>query len=333
MADQPFLQARGITKIYSGKHGNGLRYIDLDIKQNKITAIIGESGSGKSTLLRLLYGLLSPQEGEVTFLGERVIGPEEKLIPGHDEMKMVTQDTSDLNPYSNVWDNISALLPNTDLVAKQKLTAQVLKQMNMMHLSDKLVAELSGGEKQRVAIARALVTRPKVLLLDEPFNQVDTTFREGLQQDIRNVVREEGITVVIVSHDPTEVLSMADELIVLRNGEIVEGGSPELIYQNPQYFYTARMLTNCNVITGQQAKILGISTNLNRVVIYPEWITVKKSFGAKKWVVSDVLFKGAYEEVFITFSDEVAIKLFNHLPGKYPIGTKIKAKISRYLAY
>src|SRR5205823_11476061 len=101
----PFLQALDISKQYPGQIAAGVRHINLNIQPGKITAIIGESGSGKSTLLRLLYGLLSPDEGTVEFKGERIWGPEEKLIPGHDAMKMVTQHTDDLNLYARVWDN------------------------------------------------------------------------------------------------------------------------------------------------------------------------------------------------------------------------------------
>src|SRR6202000_2199383 len=128
----------------------------------------------------------------------------------------------------------------------------------MWNYDDKRVANRRGGEKQRVAIARALVTEPEVLLLDEPFNQVDTSFRDGLQDDIRQVVKDTGLTVVMVSHDPAEVLSMADTLIVLKDGQIIEAGNPQKIYNDPQYLYTARLLTNCNILTAEEAILLDI---------------------------------------------------------------------------
>src|SRR5476651_23615 len=122
MAEAPFLQAIAISKLYPGVQMAGVSWVDLDIQPGKITAVIGESGSGKSTLLRLLYGLLSPDRGEVQFKGDRIWGPEEKLIPGHDAMKMVTQDTDGLNIYAKVWDNIAVLMPNTDVAAKEERT-------------------------------------------------------------------------------------------------------------------------------------------------------------------------------------------------------------------
>src|SRR6187551_3659441 len=118
MASVPFLQAISVSKSYGGAVSSGVKQINLNIQQGIITAIIGESGSGKSTLLRLLYGLLSPDKGAVTFKGERIWGPEEKLIPGHDDMKMVTQHTDDLNLFARVWDNVAAMLPSTNVKLK-----------------------------------------------------------------------------------------------------------------------------------------------------------------------------------------------------------------------
>lgn len=332
MSNTPFLQAFSISKIYPGERQSGVKTTNLQIQQGKITAIIGESGSGKSTLLRMLYGLLSPDEGEVQFKGERIWGPEEKLIPGHDEMKMVTQDTDGLNIYAKVWDNIAVLMPNTDVTAKEEGTQKVLKQLNLTKLADKRVADLSGGEKQRVAIARALITQPEVLLLDEPFNQVDTSFREGLQQDIRQIVQDTGLTVIMVSHDPAEVLSMADDLLVLQDGEILESGHPKELYQNPQNLYTARLLTNCNVLTQEEAKLCGIKTNKEYVVIYPEWTTTTNSWIRKNWTVKQVLFKGSYEDLLLE-NKKVTLRLLNDQPGKYIVGERLHLKISRYLEY
>ncbi len=332
MSSIPFLRAISISKIYPGERQSGVRNTSLQIQQGKITAIIGESGSGKSTLLRMLYGLLSPDEGEVQFKGERIWGPEEKLIPGHDAMKMVTQDTDGLNVFAKVWDNVAVLMPNTDVAEKEKRTEQVLKQLNLLKLADKRVADLSGGEKQRVAIARALITRPEVLLLDEPFNQVDTSFREGLQQDIRQIVQDTGLTVIMVSHDPAEVLSMADELLVLKDGEILETGHPKELYQNPQNLYTARLLTNCNVLTQDEAKLCGIKAQKNCVVIYPEWAITTNSWTRKNWTIKQVLFKGSYEDLLLE-NNEVILRLLNDQPGKYKVGDKLHVRFNKHLEY
>lgn len=332
MADIPFLQAVSVSKIYPGVTPSGVKDISIEIEPGKITAIIGESGSGKSTLLRMLYGLLSPNEGTVNFKGERIWGPEEKLIPGHDEMKMVTQHTDDLNLFARVWDNVAAMLPSTNVKLKEEKTEAVLRQLNMMQMAYKRVADLSGGEKQRVAIARAIITRPQVLFLDEPFNQVDTSFREGLQHDIRQIVRESGITVVMVSHDPAEVLSMADELVVIQNGEIVEAGPPKKLYQSPANLYTAELLSNCNVLTAEEANICGITATKEAVVVYPEWIRLSATPDNMLWTVREVLFKGFYEDLLLEYRD-VIIRVVNGENERFKPGDMIGIKVRKWLEY
>jgi len=328
----PFLQAISVTKTYPGSKAPVVKTTDLTITQGKITAIIGESGSGKSTLLKMLYGLLSPDSGEVRFKGERVWGPNEKLIPGHDTMKMVAQQTDDLNLYAKVWDNIAIMLPSTDLKAKKEKTESILKQLKMTALADKQVASLSGGEKQRLAIARAIIVNPEILLLDEPFNQVDTSFREGLQHDIRQIVKDTGLTVIIVSHDPAEVLSMADELLVLKDGEIIESGDPKSMYQNPANLYTARLLTNCTVLTREEAKTCGLKTKADHIVIYPEWIETVKTWTSNNWEIKQVLFKGCYEDLLLERKG-IAIRVLNDQFGKYAEGTRINLKLNKWLEY
>jgi ABC-type Fe3+/spermidine/putrescine transport system ATPase subunit len=331
MAEAPFLQTISVTKTYSGAEVSGVKNISLDIESGKITAIIGQSGSGKSTLLKLLYGLMSPDEGTVNFKGERIWGPEEKLIPGHDAMKMVTQHTNDLNLFARVWDNVSAMLPSTNVKLKEEKTEEILTQLNMIQLAKQRVADLSGGEKQRVAIARAIITRPEVLLLDEPFNQVDTSFREGLQHDIRQIVKETGLTVVMVSHDPAEVLSMADKLLVLKDGEIIESGHPKSLYHNPLNLYTAELLTNCNVLNANEARFCGMQTDKKHVVVYPEWIRINKVLKTSRWIVKQVLFKGFYEDLILE-NDGILLRVVND-EGKYNEGDMVSVNVKKWLEY
>jgi ABC-type Fe3+/spermidine/putrescine transport system ATPase subunit len=333
MAAPSFLQATSISKLYPGEQISGVLKTSLNIQQGKITAIIGESGSGKSTLLRLLYGLLDPDEGQVHFKGERVWGPVEKLIPGHDAMKMVTQHTDDLNLFARVWDNVAVLLPNTNIQAKEEKTSQILSLLKMGHLANRKIFDLSGGEKQRVALARAIITRPEVLLLDEPFNQVDTSFREDLQADIRNIVKETGLTVIMVSHDPSEILSMADELVVMKDGEILESGEPVALYAAPKHLYTAELLANCNILNKDQAELYGIKLKAKKktVAIYPEWITTEPD-KSSDWTINTILFKGFYEDVLIENKD-VVLRMRNHVIGAYKEGENVSVKVNKYLEY
>src|SRR5690606_12524816 len=217
MSSQPIVQLSGVTKTYASATFAGVQHIDRQIKAGDIVSIVGRSGSGKSTLLKLIYGLLAPDTGSVSFKGNLVPGPHEKLIPGHQSMKMVTQDLS-LNTYAKVYDNIASMLPNTDLKAKREKTMEMMEFLRIDHLEQKRAVDLSGGEQQRVAIARAIITEPEVLLLDEPFSQIDPILKHELRDDIRRLSRYLGITIILVSHDPADGLSLADKMIILKKG-------------------------------------------------------------------------------------------------------------------
>jgi ABC-type Fe3+/spermidine/putrescine transport system ATPase subunit len=230
-----------------------------------------------------------------------------------------------------VYENIAQLLPNTDIDYKASETEKHLRQLNIEKLRNKRVADLSGGEKQRVAIARSLITKPEVLLLDEPFNQVDASFREGLQQNIRTIVQATGLTVILVSHDPAEVLSMADELVVIRDGEIVESGSPEDLYRQPKMLYTAQLLSNRTVLSKDEALTCGIKTDSDTIAISPEHVVLSQSSG-KGWTVKQVLFKGFFEDILVQ-KDGVELRALNLAKGKYAEGDTVLVSIENYLEF
>lgn len=323
-----FIHGENVGRSFSGKQPViAVSGLSFQIQEGKITAIVGESGSGKSTLLRLIYGLLELQEGEIRYRGRKVPGPQEKLIPGHEAMRMVSQGFDDLNTYANVWDNIASQLPNTDLDAKQEKTERILRQLRIAHLDKQRVADLSGGEKQRVAIARALVNEPEVLLMDEPFNQVDASFRDSLQRDIRSIVADTGLTVILVSHDPAEVLSMADELIILRGGRLVAAGNPLTLYQQPPDAYTARLLARSNVLNPIEALVLDIRSGTS-VAIHPEWIVLTPD-PAGTFELLEVRFKGFYEELTVGCNG-VTLQAIHRDIGTYRAGMRANLRVERY---
>lgn len=330
--DTPFLQVKTVTKLFTVEKISGVKEVSLNIEQGKITSIIGRSGSGKSTLLNLIYGLIDADQGEVRLMDERIWGPSEKLIPGHEQMKMVTQQSDHLNHYAKVWANVASLLPNTDLEYKTTKTTEVLQQLRLLDLKERRVADLSGGERQRVSIARALAASPKVLLLDEPFNQVDASFRDQLQQDIRKIVAETGLTVILVSHDPQEVLSLADELVVLKYGEVLETGSPQQLYQQPQKLYTATLLANGTVFTGIKAASLGIVTDKKTVMVYAADFYIDKNSIENLCTIEAILFKGFYEELILE-KEEVRFKMVNLEIGKYQLKEEVAVSIKQFLTF
>jgi ABC-type Fe3+/spermidine/putrescine transport system ATPase subunit len=292
----PLLQLNKVTKNFSDDNPSGVSEIDLTINAGEIITIIGESGSGKTTLLKLIYGYLVPQFGEVLYCGEPIKGPTEKLIPGHDEMKMVTQELT-LNLYAKVFDNISSQLSNADLEAKHELTLQTMEFLRIDHLAQKKIVELSGGEQQRVAIAKAVITEPKVLLLDEPFSQVDTILKRQLRDDIERLAKFLGITIIMVSHDPTDGLSLSNHVIIIKDGRIIREGKPQEVYFDPQQAYVAKLLGKANII--KNAAFLPYSEGI--YAVYPHHISLQNQSDGYLAKVRSIHFNGAYQEVEITF--------------------------------
>ncbi|WP_232282960.1 ABC transporter ATP-binding protein [Pedobacter sp. BAL39] len=308
---------------------SGVDNVSFEIKKGDVVAIIGESGSGKSTLLKCIYGLLEVDAGEVLFKGNRVLGPHEQLIPGHKEMKMVTQDFS-LNIYAKVYDNIASMLSNTDIRSKHEKTMEIMAHLRIDHLKDKKITQLSGGEQQRVAIAKALVSDTSVLLMDEPFSQVDALLKNQLRADIKRIAAATGVTVVMVSHDPADGLFLADDLLIVKNGKLIQQGKPSDIYQHPDHIYTARILGNANVLTAEHGKMLGLDVKTDNAVFYPEWVKLNDNGEGLGFEVKDVYFKGFYEELLLE-SEGVFIRAIQMNIGQHKKNDQVQVNIDRFL--
>jgi ABC-type Fe3+/spermidine/putrescine transport system ATPase subunit len=332
MNNDLILETISVTKNFFGDKSSGVNNVTIFIPKGKITAIVGESGSGKTTLLKLLSGTIKPDSGDVFFRGQPLPPRTAHLTAAHTVITMVSQDNSGMDMSANVWDNVSRGLPTEEANYIIQKATQALHLLGIYELRDLPFGKLSGGEKQRVTIAKALINRPNVLMLDEPFNQVDANYRENLQHDIRQIVKEWGVTIILVSHDPAELLSMADELIVIKEGEIVEYGTPEELYHNPKLLYTSKILVSCNELTAAQAQVCGIRSKRGTIVIYAEHISIKSLGIQAKWTVKQVLFKGIFEELIIE-RDEITLRMINYARRKYPVGSKVGISIKKYYEF
>ncbi|TDO23217.1 ABC transporter ATP-binding protein [Pedobacter duraquae] len=328
--DNQIISVKHVSKRYATAPYSGVNDISFDIQAGQIVAIIGESGSGKSTLLKSIFGLLKLDSGEVLFNGKRVLGPDEQLIPGHKEMKMVTQDFS-LNIYAKVYDNIASMLSNTDISSKNSKTVAMMQHLHIEHLRDKKIIELSGGEQQRVAIAKALVSDTKMLLLDEPFSQVDALLKNQLRADLKRIASETGVTIILVSHDPADGLFLADQLILLKDGKLLQQGKPSDIYNDPAHIYTAQILGNAVALTPADAEKLGIHAN-QQVVFYPEWVELKASWASRRFEVKDVYYKGFFEELLLE-RNGVQIRAIQLNREAHKKNDHVQANIGRFLTF
>lgn len=328
---ESFISLKNVSKHYSVDLTAGVSEINLTIEKGDFVAIVGESGSGKSTLLKLIFGTLGPNEGELTFNGEHIPGPHEKLIPGHDSMKMLSQDFN-LNLYAKVYENIESMLSNENLQEKKQRALDVMELLGISALAEKRIVELSGGEQQRVALARAIITQPEILLLDEPFSQLDAVLKTQFRADLKKLSKDLGITIIMVSHDPVDGLTLADKMFILKDGRLIESGEPVAVYNNPSHIYTARLLGNAFFLPSAEARLMGIKSKSANVMIYPEWVQLRSSWTSKKYEVEEIFFRGFYEDLLLERKG-IRIHAVNNKPGVYKKGQGVQVVIERYLEF
>lgn len=224
-----------------------LKSISFNLTTGKNLALIGESGCGKSTLLKLIYGLYDLDEGQIFWNDSEVLGPKYHLIPGMPFMKYLAQDF-DLMPFITVAENVGKHLSNFYPEAKKARIAELLEIVEMTDYADVKAKFLSGGQMQRVALARVLALEPEVLLLDEPFSHIDNFRKNSLRRKLFGYLKEKGITCIVATHDSTDVLAFADEVAIIKDGEIIESGIPKFIYDNPRDKYVASLFGDVNEI-------------------------------------------------------------------------------------
>lgn len=216
-----------------------LKDISFALPQGEHLAVMGESGCGKSTLLKAIYGLIDVQ-GSIYFCENRVWGPSRQLVPGYAAMKYLAQDFG-LGPYHTVAENVGKFVSNLDLDYKKERVAELLSLVGMQDFAQRKALDLSGGEKQRVALAMALAQEPQLLLLDEPFSQVDNFRKNELQRTLFAYLKERGISCVVATHDGKEALSFADKTLIMKGGELLYFGDTLTVYGQDTDYYTASL--------------------------------------------------------------------------------------------
>ena len=234
--------------------------LNLKVEPGKIIALAGESGCGKSTLLNLIYGLLDWQSGEIIFDGAPIFGPKKNIVPGELNMKLVAQHY-DLMPYATVAENVGKYISNIDLAEKAAKIQELLEVVGMMEFAETLPKYLSGGQQQRVSIARALSVLPKLLLLDEPFSNLDFSRKIELRERLFNYVKEKNISLLISTHEIQEVIPWLDQIIVLQDGRLIQNDHPEETYNFPYNEYVARLFGEVNIFSDAEKKDFNLSKN------------------------------------------------------------------------
>ncbi|MCU0790736.1 MAG: ABC transporter ATP-binding protein, partial [Nitratireductor sp.] len=240
--------SKAVTFSKVSRHFGSVRAvdsIDLEIAVGEFFAMLGPSGSGKTTCLRLIAGFEQPTAGHIEIFGETAEG----VPPWRRNVNTVFQDYA-LFPHLSVEDNVAygLMIKGVPLAERRRAAHEALEMVVLPGYGSRRPAQLSGGQRQRVALARALVNKPRVLLLDEPLGALDLKLREQMQEELKALQRQLGITFVFVTHDQGEALSMADRVAVFNEGKIMQVGTPAQIYQQPASRFVADFVGSSNVL-------------------------------------------------------------------------------------
>jgi iron(III) transport system ATP-binding protein len=235
----------GVSRSYGPI--SAVRDLDLEVKRGEILALLGPSGCGKTTTLRLIAGFESPDSGTVEVGGRTVAGPGANVPPEKRRVGMVFQDYA-LFPHLSVERNVAYGLSNGK--KRKGRVAEILALAHLEGLEERMPHELSGGQQQRVALARALAPEPGVVLLDEPFSNLDASLRARVRSEMREILREAGATAIFVTHDQEEALSLADEVAVMIRGTVVQTAPPEDLYRRPATREVASFVGEANFLPG-----------------------------------------------------------------------------------
>ncbi len=315
--------------------------VSIDIGQNEFVTLLGPSGCGKTTLLRCIGGFEKPTGGEILYKGQNII----PLPPYKRAINTVFQRYA-LFPHLNVAQNV-AFGPDLRGEDRKKTAAQVSLMLELVGLAGfekRKIASLSGGQQQRVAIARALINRPDVLLLDEPLGALDLKLRREMQLELKRIQRESGITFIFVTHDQEEALTMSDRIAVMRAGQILQLGTPEDIYNEPQNAFVADFIGDSDILPGVMIRDglvrflgcafpcvdAGFGENADvDVVLRPEDVKLRPESdaidGVPVGVVESLLFKGVHYEMKVRSGEHV---LLVHSTHARPVGTRVKLTVA-----
>ena len=314
MNEKKIIELKDVAKSYDGEII--LDHINLDVHEKEFMTLLGPSGCGKTTTLRIIAGFVTPDTGDVVFEGTKI-----NNVPAYKRNVNTVFQKYALFPHLNVYENIAFAL-RLKKVSEEEIYTRVEEMLAMVNLrgfEKKDVNLLSGGQQQRVAIARALINKPRVLLLDEPLGALDLKLRKDMQNELKNIQRQTGITFIYVTHDQEEALSMSDTVVVMADGKIQQIGTPTDIYNEPENAFVADFIGESNILDGVmledfKAKFSGqvfdcLDKGFDKneavdVVVRPEDVdVVEPEKGMLCGIVDSVTFKGVHYEIIVTINN------------------------------
>jgi len=242
------LSVQGLSKVYEGDVP-AVNDVSFDLYEGEIVAIYGESGCGKSTLLKMISGFLEPEAGRVYINDKELPYPSEILMPGDPNIEIVKQDY-DLFPNHRIEEVLDFKLRKYPDEYVTSRIEELLNACGLQEYRSRVVKLLSGGQQQRVAIAQAIANEPDVVLMDEPFNSLDRTRRRELRALMKSIVKQYHLSIVLVTHDAEDLFSLADRVVVMKDGKVLQQGAPNDLYLKPTNEYVAKLMGELSFVEG-----------------------------------------------------------------------------------
>lgn len=246
------IELNNISKRYRNADTYAVDGVSFSLEKGEILALVGESGSGKTTLLRLIAGLEHPNSGSIELGGDVIVSGRKSLPTNKRKTGMVFQDYA-LFPHLTIFENVAFGLKGLNKKETEQRVHETIKLTGLKEDVKKYPHQLSGGQQQRVALARALAPRPELLLMDEPFSNLDTILRDQVREEVRQIIKAMGITAILVTHDTKDAFSTADKIAVMLNGKLLQLDTPDNLYNNPNSSYVAELFGKSNNVVATVA--------------------------------------------------------------------------------
>ncbi|MFT5917891.1 MAG: iron(III) transport system ATP-binding protein [Flammeovirgaceae bacterium] len=325
------LQIKSVCKKYASNLPLILSDFDLEVKSGEIVALLGESGSGKTTLLRLISGLEYPTEGEI-FIHHDLVASETKFIsPENRQVGLVFQDYA-LFPHMSIQKNVVYGVKGKKQ-EQEKICKEMLNLVGLSELGKRFPHEISGGQQQRVALARALATQPKLLLLDEPFSNLDEGLKVKVRADLREIIKKAGTTAIFVTHDTQDAMAVADKIALLNQGKLAQYDSPEMLYQNPESEFVAGYFGKVNWLTPslisksnhQLTDFVKSNQNPKQIGFRPHQFQLTNSDEGIELLVESISYYGNETEIIGNAENQqITIRIREHF--RFSAGDSIRVK-------
>ncbi|RZJ26181.1 MAG: ABC transporter ATP-binding protein [Flavobacterium sp.] len=290
------LDVRDISFSYSGKPA--VSSVSFKLEAGKHLALLGESGSGKSTLLKLLYGIYDLDSGSISFDETSILGPKFNLIAGDDRFRYLAQDFG-LMPFSTAAENVGSFLSNINITKKRDRIEELLDLVDMTDFAQVKPKNLSGGQQQRIALAKALASEPKLMLLDEPFSQIDSFRSKNLKRRLFHYFREKDIACIVATHEGDDALAFADEILILKDGQTLQKGIPKHIFQNPETIYVASLFGEAMQIPMRHFN----AESRGEVIVYAHQLRISQS--GLRAIVRSSYFHGDHYTIEASYTDGI----------------------------